>query len=344
MKIVKILSAIIVVVLSVLLTSCSESNASLVGAEIPDIEMQNEFYNDDWLIIDSILVNKSENKVYKLRPDTEAVIEGFPYFFYHGPYTYKVEFDENEFRLYTFLRTYYYVDGESVAAFFDCEFTYDYEGNEIGRKYISEQLTEEQVLALYDSRFEQTDGFLFNIDAMWKYQKEDHKWTGKTEQDIIEHVEKIYNGSGNPLTHVFGRAKTIGEEIWFTYDEPEKVGFSAGNPLLNGEHKSGIKSYDSNTGEIIDVFKYNANNETVVDFDEGGLFTFSSRMELKYYNIETEESTLIHKFPGRVSSFDITDKYIGVHYLIGNIPYSETDYYYAIYEKGNGIVADNRYM
>lgn len=45
---------------------------------------------------------------------------------------------------------------------------------------------------------------------------------------------------------------------------------------------------------------------------------------------------MIHKFSNGVSSFEITDHYIGAIYEDGEI-----GYYYFVYEKGGNIIADH---
>lgn len=92
---------IFILIFSILLTSCSSLG---FGTTMPTLDIQSEFENDNWLIIDNILINKTNNKIYPLEPDTNATIEGISNIFYYGPYTYKVEFDENTFKLYTFLK------------------------------------------------------------------------------------------------------------------------------------------------------------------------------------------------------------------------------------------------
>lgn len=331
----KLFLTIFILIFSILLTSCSSLG---FGTTMPTLNIQSEFENDNWLIIDNILINKTDNKVFLLEPDTSAAIEGISNIFYHSPYTYKVEFEENAFKLYTFLETYYYPEDVLVYAFFDCVFTYNYEGHEVDRTYLSELLTEEQALSLYNTRFNKTDEFSFAVDILWKHHKEDNQTTSKVEQEILEHIENIYNNSNNSINTVSGSAKTIGDEVWFSVVISPNGHYNSGNPLLDGIHKSEIKSYSPNSKEIKLVFEYNEKDETIIDFDEKGLYTFDNDGNLKYFDIESKQATFIHKFSGTVYSFEITNNYIGASYEDGN-----TGYYYFVYEKGGNIVADNLY-
>lgn len=94
-----------VLIFSNLLTSCSLLG---IGAAMPTLTMDSAFENGEWLIIDDTLINKNDHQVYFLEPDTTATIDGIAGIAYHSPYTYKVEFEEKDFKLYTFLETYYY--------------------------------------------------------------------------------------------------------------------------------------------------------------------------------------------------------------------------------------------
>ena len=323
---------IFILIFSILLTSCSSLG---FGTTMPTLDIQSEFENDNWLIIDNVLINKTNNKIYPLEPDTNATIEGISNVFYHGPYTYNVEFDENTFKLYTFLKT-YYPDDDLVYAFFDCVFTYDYEGHEVDRTYLSELLTEEQVLSLYNTRFNKTDAFSFAVDALWKYNEDNDENNSISKQEILEHIEALYNNSKNDINTISGIAKTVGDDVWFSATISPNGHYNSGSPLLNGIRHSTVKRYNPTSKEIKIVFDYNEKNEAIIDFDENGLYTFDKDGNLKYFDIESKKSTLIHKFLGTVSYFEITNKYIGTGYEDG-----ETGYYYFAYEKGGTIIADH---
>ncbi len=333
----KLFFTIFILIFSILLTSCSSLG---FGTTMPTLDMQSEFENDNWLIIDNILINKTDNKVFPLEPDTNATISGIDNIYYHGPYTYGIEFEESVFKLYTFLKTNYYSEEsvEFVPVFYDCVFIYDYEGHEVDRIYLSESLTEEQALSLYNTRFNKTDEFSFAVDILWKDHKEDNQSTSEIEQEILKHIENIYNNSKNSIDTISGSAKTINDEVWFSVIISPKGHYNSGNPLLDGIRNSEIKGYNSNTKEIKVIFKYNKKNETIIDFDENGLYTFDSKGNFKYFDIKLKKTTLIHKFSGTVYSFEITNNYIGASYEDGEIGYS-----YFVYEKGKDIVADNLY-
>ena len=305
---------------------------------MPTLDTQSEFENDNWLIIDNILINKTDNKVYLLEADTSATIEGIADIFYYSPYTYKVEFDENEFKLYTFLKTYYYPEDALAYAFFDCVFTFDYKGHEVDRTYLSELLTEEQALSLYNTRFNKTNVFSFAVDTLFKYKEDNDENSSISKQKILEHIETLYNNSKNDINTILGIAKTVGDDVWFSATVSPNGHYNSGNPLLDGIRNSTIKSYNPNSKEIKVVFDYNEKNEAIIDFNEKGLYIFDNNSNLKYFDLELKKSTLIHKFLGKVYSFEITDNYIGANYEDGKI-----GYYYFVYKKGGNIVANNLY-
>ncbi len=303
----KLFATAFVLLFAMLLSSCSNSSSTTVffGTTVPELNIKSEFDGDKWLIIDNMLINKNDNTVRLLDPDGDAEIDGIAGIFYHGPYTYKVEFEENALRLYTFLETYYYPEGsdKSARAFFDCVFTYDYDGHEIDRTYLSEPLTKQEMLPLYKSRYNQSEGFPFAIDALWEYDKDEHEYISTAEQVILEYAENIYNESiinesMNSLITVAGTAKTSGEDILFSVTVIPKILFPSGNPILDGISKSEIKRYNSNSGEIESVFEYTKKNAIIIDFDEKGFYIFDNKSTLKYFDIESGETTSIHKFAG----------------------------------------------
>lgn len=307
--------------------------------------MKSDFDDDKWLLIDNMIINKNDNTVHLLDPDGDATIDGIADIFYHGPYTYSVEFEDNAFRLYTFLETYYYPEGsdKSARAFFDCVFTYDPDGHETDRTYLSEPLTKQEMLSLYNSRYTQSENFSFAVDALWEYDKDEYEYISSAEQVILEYAENIYNESIineslSGLITVAGTAKTSGDDILFSVTVIPKILFPSGNPILDGISKSEIIRYDSESEEFESVFEYNKMNSMIVDFDGNGLYIFDNNRVLKYFDIESGETTSIHKFAGQVYSFEITDNYIGATYED-----NETGYCFFAYEKGNAIVADDLY-
>ncbi len=310
------------------LTSCSSFG---FGTVVPGMNTARAFENDTWLLIDNMLANKAGGGVYRLEPHSDATIPGVYSIYYHGPYTYKVEFEESAFKQYTFLKTSHYSEksDEITYKFYDCVFTYDYKGQEIDRTYLGDIKTKEEVEALY-----QTEDFSYEIDLLWKNDGEN---SGPTKQRILEYAENIYRSLKSSINAVAGTAKPMGEEVWFSVGIFKDGDFNSGSSLLEGIQNSEIKSYHPKSDEIKSVFVYDKKEEAIVDFDENGLYTYDSNGKLKYFDIESKKSTVIHKFRDRVYSFQITDNYIGVIYEDG-----QRDHY-LVYEKGGSIVANGAY-
>ena len=85
-------------------------------------------------------------------------------FYYYGPYAYKYEFEESSFKEYTYLKTASTQSGETL--YYECVFTYSYEGKEIERSYIGEPLTEEEMKEAYKTNPSNVNSFSFEIDFL----------------------------------------------------------------------------------------------------------------------------------------------------------------------------------
>lgn len=320
-----LITALLIIILS--FTSCLGCLGW--GTVMPDLETDNKFENDNWLVIDNMLISKSDGTVSLLKYNSME-------FTFYPSYTYKVEFEDSGVKLYTFCtRT------ADRTKFYECVFTYNYDGQGIDYEYLSDPLTKAQVVALFETYSHQEENFTYKINILWKHQRE---YSSLTEQAILEHVESIYN-SEEDVSAVVGSAKPINNEIWFSVVIFPNAHFNSGDPILSGVRKSEIKSYNPETEEFKTVYTHNKKDEAIIDFDENGLYTFDSDSNIKYFDTDSKESTLIYTFPYRmpdttiaVYDFTITDNYIGASYEDG-----ENGYCYLIYEKQNGIIANDLY-
>ena len=331
-----------ILIFSILFTSCANLGWATV---MPQLNINKQFENSAWLVIDNLLINKNDGSVCVLSPNKDATILGIDNIYYHGPYTYKIEFEDDTFKLYTFLQANYYSkeSNEFIYVFYDCVFIYNYKGCEVNRMYLSDALTKEQAVALYELRFDETEAFSYEIDILWENHKDENK--SEAQQQVLEFIENLYGNSSKRIKTITGNAKIIDDEIWFSVNLFPNTHFNSGDALVSGIKRAEIKSYNPGTGEFQSVYKHNKKNEAIVDFDKNGFYTFDSDSNLKYFDIDSNKSTLIYTFPYRmpetthaVYSFDITDNYICVSYEDG-----EKGHYYLVYKKSEGIIANSLY-
>ena len=324
---------IIVVMFSILLSSCSPSYG--LGPISPGIYTSNsQFENDKWLILGTHLINKYDNTESKLLLKDGKANEEMANSFGFTDWSYNVEFEEDSFKLYTFVETFYFHEGDRIPAFFDCVLTYDYKGGyDIERTYLSDMLTEEQAHSLYRT-LSTNYVFSFEMDALWSIGNH-YTGFGEKEQKILEHAEMLYNSYEDGIESVSVVAKYIDNDILFSVTIVPKSQYLSGVPIMQGIRESQIKRYNSTSKEIETVFEYNKKNEMIVDFDENGIYAFDDNGNFKYYDLKSKATTLIHKFSDSVHFFQATDNYFIAHYSN-----EKTGHFLFVYEKGKGIVAD----
>jgi len=272
--------------------------------------------------------------------DENATIEGIDWVGKQGSHTYKVDFEERQVKLYTFVDSYDHPDGsnEPVNAYYQCILTYDYEGHIIDRVYLSDSLSEEQMVSLYNTALNKFDAFSFEIDTLWKLNKEDElEYASLAKHVILEHIETSYYNSRNA---VIGISKEMGNEIWFSVVACPNTHFNSGFPLFEDIYSPKIKKFNQDSGKIDIVFEYNKYNEVIIDFTENGIYTISKTGKLKYVDMESKKSTIIYDFPQAVTSLIMTDNYIVSIYEDAKVSLAK-GYNYFVYEKGKGIVAND---
>ena len=334
----KFVALIFILTFSVFFTSCSSLG---FGTTIPSLYTDVEFQNDEWLLIDNTLINKNTSKIYPLEMDESAKIEGIDWVGKQGSHTYKVDFEKNQIKLYTFVDSYDYPDGSNeppVNAYYQCMLTYDYEGHVIDRVYLSDSLSEEQMLSLYNTMLNKFDAFSFEIDRLWELNKEDElEYASLAKHIILEHIETSYYNSRNA---VVGISKEIGNEIWFSVVACPNTDFNSGFPLFEDIYCPKIKKFNQDSREIDVVFEYNKYNEVIVDFTENGIYTISKTGKLKYVDMESKNATTIYNFPQAVIGLRVTDNYIVSIYKDAKVSLAN-GYNYFVYEKGKDIVAND---
>ena len=186
----------------------------------------------------------------------------------------------------------------------------------------------------YKTNPSNVNAFSFEIDMLWKYDKEEYEDAQK--QVIIDHAEDIYEAQSKETSIVMGLAKPMGDETWFSLAVCQDRSFDSGEPLFGGIRRSEIKSYNSETNEIETVYEYNKKGKQIIDFDENGMYVLDSNGNFSYVDFESNRSTLIHRLSGYLYSFYITDKYICAYYgaaFGGN---------FFVYKKGASVIADDQ--
>ena len=321
MKIKKYRSILVSLVLIIgILSMSSCSLLSDIDNCLPSIMMCSEFENDDWIVVGNLLVNKENSTVTVLKYSTYELVDEILFYYY----TYKVDFEETCFKVYTYCRNH-----SSPNKYYDCVCTYNYHGQEIAFDFLSDEMSEEQAMSLLGTRLIK-EAFVYSIDDYTKY-SEYHTFDDSM---FFEHVESIYNYEyeKNDIERVRGVARTIGNEIWFSI-----MLFPSHHSFLNGVKKSEIKAYNTENGEFKNIYVHNKKREAVIDFDENGIYTIHNDGSLCYYDINTGASTAIYSISsGQSYLLKISDNYICVKYK------DEKDgWYYLVYKKQKGIVANS---
>ena len=133
---------VILLILTIALSSCS---ALKEGILMPNIRTDRGFENDTWLVVEDQLINKIDGTVYWLKPNDDATLPiGVAEFSYGSTVVYDCEFEESTVKLHTFLT--------DCSVYYECVFTFDYEGKEIDRFYVGNLLSREDVQILYQER------------------------------------------------------------------------------------------------------------------------------------------------------------------------------------------------
>ena len=332
MKIIRLKAFVLflLVISSLCLYSCTSWG---FGTDAPHSNIDNvDFENDTYLIIDRILLNKTTGKHCMLKVNEDAVIPGINSVDYYGSYNYKYEFEESSFKQYTFLETYTYnkIDQKKICEFRECILTFNYEGQEIDRFYTGKVLTEEQVKEFYKEYEVNTEAFSFVIDP---FDSHSYKNATATEQIILDYAKEVYKKQTDTTSEVHGTAKPIGDEIWFSINISNDLGFDSGIAIIEGFHTSEIKAYNPESKEFRTIFEYSKKEKKIIDFDENGIYVYGSNQKLTYVDYETKKSTLINDFSKYVTYFTITDDYIFAYYWNG------PQHYLFTYQKGGSIIS-----
>lgn len=296
---------VVIILSSLLLSSCRLSANFGVGTRMPDLKFVREFENDTWLVIESSLTNKSTGKEYKLSANENATIAEMKDIdtSFHFDYIYKVEFFEENIKLYSFTQGHYYgSDGYLTSAYFDGVFTYNYEGEELDRKYLSGILTYEEFKTQYYSNFNE---FTYEIDDSYIMdQKKYFENSSEAKREILDYAEKIYEKDSNldtslsetEIQAVVGTVKRIQDEYWFSVTVFPYEDFPGITPIFPYVEKTSIMSYNSETKEFKTIFELEEKEQAIFDFDEKRFFAIDSDMNVWTYDFETKESSLIYTF------------------------------------------------
>ena len=324
---------IIILLISMLMLIFSSCSSLGFGTTMPNLEIYKDFEDNTWLVIDHFLINKKDGSVCMLQANTDAnTPEEVWDFYYYGPYAYKYEFEESSFKEYTYLKTASTQSGETL--YYECVFTYSYEGKEIDRSYIGEPLTEEEMKEAYKTNPSNVNSFSFEIDMLWDNLEEEYEDTEK--HAILNFAEDLYEAQTEKSSTVVGLAKPLGDEIWFSIVVSKDGDFNSGEPLFGGISKSEIKSYNAETNKIETVYEFNKKGKQIIDFDENGMYVLDSKGNFSYVDFESGKSTWIYKLSGRIYSFKITDKYICAYHG------AAVDGVVFVYEKGASVIADDQ--
>ena len=140
--------------------------------------MCSEFENDKWLMIDNLLIDKESGSVSVLKSAPYESVDQILFI-----YTYKVEFEENEFKIYTFCRNYSEPD-----KYYECVCTFDYNCQETAFDFLSEKISEDEFFSLLETRLIK-EACVYSIDDYTKY----IDYRSSDDTTFFEHVESIYN-------------------------------------------------------------------------------------------------------------------------------------------------------
>ena len=321
---------VILLTLTIALSSCS---ALKEGILMPNIRTDRVFENDTWLVVEDQLINKIDGTVYWLKPNDDATLPiGVADFYYGGTDVYDCEFEESTVKLHTILT--------DCSVFYECVFTFDYEGNETDRFYVDGPFSREKALALYQEKTHDVKAFSFCVlDGGYGYISNRYKSVAKKDtsaekQAILNFAENIYNEQADEKYYMIdGLAKPVGNEIWFSISGSNRLDSVKAEPLISGICESRIVAYNRETKEFRTVFECNQKRVQIIDFDENVVYILDSNGEFGCVNLETKKTTSIHEFSG-IDHITVNDKYIFVKY-------QRNGYTYFVYEKGGAIIAND---
>lgn len=321
---------VILLMLALVFSSCSMFNE---GALMPNIITDRVFENDTWLVVEDQLINKIDGTVYWLKPNDDATMPaGVTQLYDGGTVVYDCEFEETTVKLHTILT--------DCSVYYECVFTFDYEGNETDRFYVGGPFSREEALALYQEKTRDVEVFSFYVlDGGYgyisnKYKSVDKKDTSAEKQAILDFAENIHDEQSDEKYYMIdGLAKPIGDEIWFSISGSNRLDSVKAEPLISGIRESRIVAYNRETKEFRTVFECNQKRVQIIDFDENVAYILDSNGEFGCVNLETKKITSIHEFSG-IDHITINDKYIFVKY-------QRNGYTYFVYEKGGSIIAND---
>lgn len=324
------LICVILLISMLVLSSCSMPEE---GAFMPTVKIDHIFENDTWLVVDNQLINKIDGTAYWLKPNYDAALPtGVAGFYYGGTVAYDCAFEESTVKLHTFLT--------DCSVYYECVFTFDYEGKEIDRLYIGEVLTRKKAGELYKERSLDAEAFYFSVlgngtghirDRFTSITKEE---TSAEKQAILNFAENLYESQADgDYYHMEGLAKPMGKEIWFSTSGTNRRDSVKADLLISGIRENQITAYNRETNEFRTVFKYDKKRTQIIDFDENGAYVLDSNNKFGYVDFETKKLTAIHEFRG-IYHIVINDKYIYVKHRLNG-------YTYFVYEKGGSVVAND---
>lgn len=321
---------VILLTLTIALSSCS---ALKEGILMPNIRTDRVFENDTWLVVEDQLINKIDGTVYWLKPNDDATLPiGVADFYYGGTDVYDCEFEESTVKLHTILT--------DCSVFYECVFTFDYEGNETDRFYVGGPFSRKEALALYQEKTHDVKAFSFCVlDGGYGYISNRYKSVAKKDtsaekQAILNFAENIYNEQADEKYYMIdGLAKPVGNEIWFSISGSNRLDSVKAEPLISDICESQIVAYNRETKEFRTVFECNQKRVQIIDFDENVVYILDSNGEFGCVNLETKKTTSIHEFSG-IDHITVNEKYIFVKY-------QRNGYTYFVYEKGGSIIAND---
>ena len=334
---------LIILIMIILGAPLTLSSCSFLESQVPmpDFAIAHSFENDDWLVIEDRLINKATGTVYWLELNRNTTILESGQISHNNANIYNYEFEESSLNQYTFLQV--YVSG-NYYEYYECVITYNYEGKEISRSYISEPLTREEMQKRHREKIREVDAFEFHVyktgnsyihDRFNSIAKENADYQG---QMILNYAEDIFKAeSDGDYYTVYGLAKAFENEIWFSTAGSDKRDDLRGEPLINGIKDAKITVLDTKTGQFNTVFECDKAKTQIVDFDKTGAYLLDSSGRLSYVDFTTENQILIHQFPdlsNRIDHITVTDKYIYVDYKLNG-------HTYFVYEKGGVVIAND---
>lgn len=323
-------TGIILLIVIFVLSSCSMLNEGIL---MPNIKTDHIFENDTWLVVEDQLINKIDGTVYWMNPNDDATLPvGVANFYYGGTVVYDCEFEESAVKLHTFLT--------DCSVYYECVFTFDYEGKETDRFYVGGPLSREDVQALYEEKTHDIEVFSFYVlDGGYGYLSDRYtsvakKDTSAEKQAILNFAENIHDEQTDGKYYVIdGLAKPMGDEIWFSISGSNRLDSVKAEPLISGIRESQIAAYNHETNEFRTIFEYDKKRVQIIDFDKNGAYILDSNGKFSFVEFETKKSTMIHEFSG-IDHITINDKYIFVKYRLNG-------YTCFVYEKGGAVIAND---